>query len=59
MYNETKKACNDRYLKQFKPVSLRIKPEELDAIKAAAATAGQSVHAFIMDAVRARMAKQA
>ena len=55
MYNETKKACNDRYLQKFKQVTLRLLPEELDRVKAAAETAGERVAPYIMQAVQDRM----
>ena len=56
MYNDAKKASNNKYLSKFKPVSLRVLPEELAAIQTAAAAAGLSTHAFIIGAVQARMA---
>jgi hypothetical protein len=29
MYNDSKKASNNRYLSKFKPISLRVLPEDL------------------------------
>lgn len=55
MYNEAKKASNERYLSKFKTVTLRLLPAELDGIQAAAATAGSSVAGYILGAVRERM----
>ena len=55
MYNDAKKASNSKYLSKFKPISLRVKPEEAEQITAAAAEAGESAHAFILKAVRQRI----
>ena len=55
MYNEAKKASNNKYLRQFKPISLRVKPDEAERITEAAQAAGVSAHAYIMEAIRARM----
>lgn len=55
MYNDAKKASNSKYLSKFKPISLRVKPEEAEQITAAAAEAGESAHAFILNAVRQRI----
>ena len=55
MYNDAKKASNSKYLSKFKPISLRVMPEEAEQITAAAAEAGESAHAFILKAVRQRI----
>ena len=55
MYNDSKKASNNRYLSKFKPISLRVLPEEAERIAEAATAAGLSVHAFIMGAIRSRL----
>lgn len=55
MYNEAKKASNNKYLRQFKPISLRVKPDEAERITEAAQAAGVSAHTYIMEAIRARM----
>ena len=55
-YNAKKKASNERYLAKFKSYTIRVTAEEKDRIDQAAAAAGQSTSAFILDAVRARMA---
>ena len=55
MYNDAKKASNSKYLSKFKPISLRVMPEEAERITAAAAEAGESAHAFILKAVRQRI----
>lgn len=55
-YTEKKKASNARYLAKFKSYTIRVTEEEKEQIDQAAAAAGQSTSAFILDAVRARMA---
>jgi len=55
MYNDAKKASNERYLSKFKVVTLRVLPAELDGIQAAAAADGASTAGYILDAVRDRM----
>lgn len=55
MYNEAKKASNAKYLSKFKPVSLRIDPDEAIQIKKAADAAGESLAKYIMNACRERM----
>lgn len=56
MYNEKKKITNERYLAKMKTVTLRMKPEKYEAIKAAAN--GQSVQGYILQAVRERMERE-
>ena len=51
MYNEKKKATNERYLAKFKTVSARIPLEW-------AANAGQSLQGYILQAVRERMERE-
>lgn len=55
MSTDAKRAWNAQYLKQFKQVSLRFLPEELEAVKAAAAAAGESVAGYITKATADRM----
>lgn len=55
MYNDAKKASNSKYLSKFKPVSLRIDPDEAIQIKKAADAAGESMSKYIMNACRERM----
>jgi hypothetical protein len=55
MSTDAKRAWNYQYLKQFKQVSLRFLPEDLEKVKAAAAAAGQGVAPYIMQACRDRM----
>ena len=56
MYNDAKKASNNKYLSKFKPISLRVLPEEEEEIRAAAEAAGESRHEYIVQAIRERMA---
>lgn len=56
MTSEKKLATNKRYLEQFKVLTLRLKPEDLAAVKEAAAAAGESVAQYIKTAVCDRMA---
>ena len=55
MYNEKKKATNERYLAKFKTVSVRIPLEWLNDMQSAAAVSGQSLQGYILQAVRERM----
>lgn len=55
MYTEKKKASNSKYLSKFKPLTLRVEPEEAERITAAAADAGLSVQKYILSAVRDEM----
>lgn len=52
---EAKKASNARYLAKCAQLNIKPKLEEAEEIKAAAAAAGQSTSAYIMQAVRERM----
>lgn len=58
MYNEKKKATNERYLAKFKTVSVRIPLEWLADMQSAAANAGQSLQGYILQAVRERMERE-
>ena len=49
MYNETKKACNNRYLAKFSTVLIRITPEEKTEIEKNAKNAGKSVSKYLKD----------
>ncbi len=53
--NPKKRITNDRY--NAKCMQINIKPlrQEAEAIKAAAASAGQSLQGYILQAVRERM----
>lgn len=55
MSTEAKRTWNREYLKQFKQVSLRFKPEQMEAVKAAADKAGESVAKYITNALDDRM----
>lgn len=58
MYNEKKKATNERYLAKFKTVSVRIPLEWLADMQSEAANAGQSLQGYILQAVRERMERE-
>jgi len=49
MYNETKKACNNRYLSKFTTVLIRMTPEEKAEIKKNAKISGKSVAKYLKD----------
>ena len=53
-YTEKKKASNNRYLSKFRAVSVRLSPEDLEKIKAAAEAAGESLAGFVTNAARDR-----
>lgn len=55
MSTDAKRAWNAQYLKQFKQVSLRFLPEDLEKVKAAAAAAGEGVAPYILRALDDRM----
>lgn len=48
-------ACNARYDKTQDRIALRLGKEDGAAVRAAAAAAGQSVNAYIVQAIRERM----
>lgn len=51
-------AANNRYdRKTYDRFNFRVKKEEAEQIKEAAAAAGSSVNAYILDAVREKMKK--
>ena len=51
-------AANNRYdRKTYDRFNFRVRKEEADTIKAAAAAAGVSVNSFILEAVREKMKK--
>ena len=54
-YTPNKAASNKRYLDKFKTFTLRVLPDEQQHIRYAAADAGQSVQAYILQAIRKRM----
>jgi uncharacterized protein (DUF1778 family) len=49
MYNETKKACNDRYLAKFSKIWIRVTPEEKVIIAQNAKLSGKSVNQYLKD----------
>ena len=58
MSTDAKRAGNARHLEKLGRIDLRPYKEETEEIKAAAAKAGQSVSAYILEAVRERMKKE-
>ncbi len=56
MSTDAKRAGNARYLSKFKTLTIRVLPEEADAIAEAAAAAEQSVQGYILQATREKMA---
>lgn len=58
MSTEAKRAGNARHLEKLGRIDLRPYKEEVEEIRAAAARAGQSVSAYILQAVRERMEKE-
>lgn len=57
MPTEAKKAGNARHVAKLDLLKIQPYKEEGERIRAAAAAAGQSVQAYILDAVRERMSK--
>ena len=58
MSSDAKRAGNARYLAKLKTITVRMKPEEYNEIKAAADQAtGGSVQGYILTATRERMAR--
>lgn len=55
MYNDAKKASNNRYLSQFRTISVRMKHAEAEELDGKAAEAGESVAAYMLHACRDRM----
>ena len=53
--SEAKKAADRRYTQKLDQIMIRPYKEEGVAIRAAAAAAGMSVQAYVLDAVRKRM----
>lgn len=53
--SEAKKAADKRYTQKLDQIMIRPYKEEGVAIRAAAANAGQSVQAYVLDSVRWRM----
>lgn len=58
MSTEAKRAGNARHLEKLGRIDLRPYKEEAEEIRAAAARVGQSVSAYILQAVRERMEKE-
>lgn len=58
MSTPAKRAGNARYLATQKTTVIRTLPEEAETFKIAAETAGQSVQAYIVQAIRERMERE-
>ena len=54
MSTDAKRAGNAKYLSKFATVTLRFLPAELDALKATAQAAGESVAGYIKQAIQDR-----
>lgn len=57
MPTEAKKAGNARHVAKLDQIKIQPYKEEGERIRAAAAAAGQSVQAYILEAIRDRMNK--
>lgn len=55
--SKAKKECNARYVSKLDQLKIQPLKEEGEAIRQAAADAGQSVQAYILQAIRERMAR--
>lgn len=55
---KAKKECDARHIAKLDQIKIQPYKEEGAQIRAAAAAAGQSLQAYILDAVRDRMAKE-
>lgn len=58
MSTDAKRAGNARHMEKLGRIDLRPYKEEAEAIRAAAAKAGQSTSAYILQAVRDRMERE-
>lgn len=56
-YTEAKKECNARYAAKLDTIKLRPYKDEGAIIRQAAKNSGQSMQAYILEAVRAKMAR--
>ena len=57
-YTPNKAASNKRYLDKFKTFTIRVMHDQQQHIQRAAAVAGQSVSAYILQAIRERMERE-
>lgn len=55
MSTDAKRASNARYLATQKTITVRMPPEDAEAVRHAASAAGESVNAYIIGAVMQRM----
>ena len=58
MSTDAKRAGNARYLAKLKTITVRMQPEIAGTIQQAAQAAGESVNAYILEAVRRRMEQE-
>lgn len=58
MSTDAKRACNARHIDKLDRIVIQPYKAEGQRIRDAAADAGQSVQAYILDAVRDRLAKE-
>lgn len=56
--SEKKRITNNRYLAKLKSITLRAKPEDVEAMKSAADGAGQSLQGYILQAIAERMERE-
>lgn len=57
-YTEKKKQSNARYLNKLESFIVRISPEGKKELELAAAAAGKSRNAFILEAIKEKIEKQ-
>lgn len=55
MSTDAKRAGNARYLAKLKTITVRMQPDTAATIQQVAAQEGESVNAYILEAVRRRM----
>lgn len=53
--SDTQRKANDKYLKTLANVSFRVKPEQAQRYKDAAAAAGKSLRAYILEALEEKI----
>lgn len=56
--SEAKRAGNDRYNAKCEAIQIRPRKEVAQGIREAAATAGQSLQGYILQAIRERMERE-
>ena len=58
MSSDAQRKASSKYLATKKTLTLRFTPSEANAVKAAAAAAGESTQGYILSAVRQRMERE-